>query len=422
MHAWQVARFQVDPGACESGAGDSDVVTRNAQLSLKSANQEARRQKVRTNKENSAKGSKANKGKKSRKGKKGKRGKKGMKEVIPDVDSTLSPSKRNIKILRKRNQELADWWVENHPQNKKKPRTMKESVPTGHSEAAAASKVKKTKKNQHQGETDMQPAQAERHASKAKAKAHATSKVCKVSKKKDNKVPVAAADSPRPKAKAAAKAKGRAKASAARPNRGGEAVMDESLRSQEQIDTLIGFATEIGDDWDSVTNATFKAVVRSKVSNLSLSRLNIYWARTTAGVHVFELSKDMHHFSFNSSHACAPYRVAVPTKCAELAATCLCVTLSLLLGVGCTLQHFQDFSFPFCTAPEQLSPRLSHETKLGKPGFDEAHSLSHQNSKTGCVSTVETGGSRCFTFMCRCTAIDFCFWMVFCRIKKSDIV
>ena len=333
------------------------MVTRNDQLSLKSANKEARRQKVRNNKakKNKTKGSKGNKGKKNRKARKVKRGKAAMKQIIPEVESTVSPSKRNIQLLRKRSQELADWWVESHPQSKKKSRKV-ESLPSGQSEPAA-SKVKTPKKSKNQGATDKQPAQAKR-ATKAKAKHQA-------SKEKDSKVSDAALK--QPKAKAKAKAKGKAKAKAAARTNRGEAAMDESLHCQEQIDTLIAFANEIGNNWDSVTSAAFKATVRQNVSDLNTTRLNIYWARTTAGVHVHELHKDMNHFSFNASSACAPFRVAVAAKCAELAAACLYNAFSSL-----------------CRRVDILA-----------------------------FSTVEIGGLRCFACMCRGAAIDFYFWMCF---------
>ena len=276
------------------------MITRNDQLSLKASRKAERRGKVEANK-----AKKAGKTKRERKGKKGKRGQCTM-DVIPGAPA-LSPSKRNRQLLKKRNAAKAEVEddvedVVNPPPPAKKPRKRVKNTPAGQSEVPAASEPL-TRKPRTKGKNTTE----KQGAPKAKAKASPKAKA-KEAKAKDKVIKGGKVDKVPPKRKGRGKQQG--------------ADGDEKHVKRTIVDNLKNFALQIGKAWEDIRNPKFKEFLRSKVQDhCEKSRLNIYWSKATCGVHVYETCTDIHHFTFNGTQACAPYRIAVATKCAEAAAT-----------------------------------------------------------------------------------------------------
>ena len=270
------------------------LVTRNDQLSLKADAKETRRRKVAANKASKRKG---------RKGKKGKKGRKGGKARKVKADS---PSKRKRGILKR----SSKWSLDaesglahepadaEHGRQNKKPRKAK-TPPSGAS-GSTGKGAKPPKSKTNKGER-----------AKSKANTQAKSKASKATK------PKAAPSST--KGKNMGKGTGRGRGGG-RGGRGGQTNPDIQHHCEKQVTTLVEFAHQVGADWDH-KSSQFKAHVRSLTTPLEKHRLNIYWTKTTCGVHDTENQTDPHHFSFNDSRAYPCYRTAVATKCAEMAAT-----------------------------------------------------------------------------------------------------
>ena len=280
-----------------------EVVTRNDQLTMKSASKAARRDKVAKNK----KKKRSNKGRKN--AKKG-NGKKGKKTTKPNTGSSsslagvTSPSKRKRKLLKKRSvdasnalaaHEEGDGWIPKRPK-------LRSAGNEEGSIKARKPKHSKVRKNTAQVTAAPKPKAKSKTCAKAKASPKAS-----------------------PKAKAKAKATAKAKASSRRRSTRGRNTegdeIDPNLFSSEMMDDLYEFACGLGGEGVEPKSAIFKASMRSQLAVLDWTAYNIYWSRASCGVKRFD--RDMHHFIFTTSTAHESYRCAVACKCAEYAAPCL---------------------------------------------------------------------------------------------------
>ena len=168
-----------------------------------------------------------------------------------------------------------------------------------------------------------------------KATAKASTRKPKVSRKgKARKSKAAATDQEPPEDPEEKEPKKRTRKSSARQrNVPGAALPSNPLRKDSLTKSLMDFALKFPAECE--TNEThLKAAVlqevRSEVRSrpLTWAKLMFYWSRNGCGVKVLEddwkTYRDHCSFSFNSSSAPRRYRLAVATRCAELAATWLC--------------------------------------------------------------------------------------------------
>ena len=134
----------------------------------------------------------------------------------------------------------------------------------------------------------------------------------------------------KPKAKPAAKPKPAAKGKAKAKARGRpkvefdpcETMKASALFDPELVQELVDFAKHFPRK-DRVTSAAFKLKVRTLVPQCGFEnyRLNLYWTTTRCGVTDTRSGKDIQSYSFNTSNADEPWRVAVSALCACKTAT-----------------------------------------------------------------------------------------------------
>ena len=288
----------------------AEVVTRNDQLTMKSASKAARRDKVAKNKKKKQ-SKKGNKNAKKGKGKKGKKTTKpdtGSSASVAVPSSVTSPSKRKRKLLKKRSvdasnalaaHEQGDQWI---PKRSKLPSA-------GNEEGSIKTGKRKHSKTRVRKNTARVPA-----APKPKAKSKARAKA-KASPRASPKA------SPKPKAKAKAKAKASSRRGSTKGRRNEGDEIDPNLFSQELVDNMYEFARSIGGKGVDTKSAMYKHSIREKLAALDWTAYNIYWSRASCGVK--RIDRDVHHFIFTTSTAHESYRCAVACKCAEYAVPCL---------------------------------------------------------------------------------------------------
>ena len=251
-----------------------------------------------------------NKGKngKSKKGK-GKNGKP-MKSRKRQILAAASPKKT------KKSQEQQDQEVENsEPSKPRKGRCTKESP----------APVAKVSKASRKAKKQAIPTGGSKVSPKAKAKAKASPKAkAKASPKGKVRKSRAAATDQEPLEE---KPRKRAKTSRARQrNVPGADLPSNPLRKDSLTKSLMDFALKFPAECEH-NETHLKAAILQEVNSrpLTWTKLMFYWSRNGCGVKVcqddWKTYKDHCSFSFNSSSAPRRYRLAVATRCAEIAAT-----------------------------------------------------------------------------------------------------
>ena len=269
-------------------------MTRSEQLSFKKHNK-------------GKKGKNKGKNSKSKKGK-GNKGKP-MKSRKRQILAAASPKKT------KKSQEQQDQEVENSEQSKPRKRRCRKESPAP---------VAKVSKASRKAKAHATPTGGSKVSPKAKAKASPKAKAKASPKGKARKSKAAATDQEPPEENQPRK---RAKTSRARQrNVPGADLPSNPLRQDSLTKSLMDFALKFPADCEH-NETHLKAVILQEVNSrpLTWTKLMFYWSRNGCGVKVcqddWKTYKDHCSFSFNSSSAPRRYRLAVATRCAEIAAT-----------------------------------------------------------------------------------------------------
>ena len=265
------------------------LVTRNDQLTKKATTKDARKQKVAKNKKRAKQGKGKSGGKRNTNNKK--RSKTAASSSMPK-----SPSKRKRSILQhSKRQGMEETKLEDEQEHGgKEAQTSKKPRSSGSKPSGRASKSKAVPPPKHEVKAKAKA------TAKGKAKAKAAAKI----KKED----------------AQEKPKGAGKGRRSKQKIPHE---EHALYRPGIVSTLTEFARSVSDFSRDVKSSKFKSFVRSHLSELSLTALNIYWTRSNCGVTDKKTGADIHNFSFNASSACASHRLACAVKCADIAATCM---------------------------------------------------------------------------------------------------